>query len=292
MNNPSRDDLVWWAVGASVPIPSRYRIGPDRCARVLIVLALHANVDGHAWPSADTIASTIPGLHRRDVRDALAVLEAGGFISRIEEPHVKRRSVTWLLHGSAAAPDLAGTPATPASDDLAGIPATQDRPEVAGDLAGDVAGDVAGDLAGIPATNRREGKRTPLANAREDAPSATPWAGEEECDVRRPRGAHELNAAGIACAHCNAPNPTLTRAERETLATSWAFEELRRERAITIGVDTLMRHAQRLGAGDLTTGARIVRQVLDRPAPPDTRDLDALLRSRLDTAGARRVQAA
>lgn len=94
MIDTPRDDLVWWAVGASVPIPSRYRIGPDRCARVLAVLALHANVDGHAWPSADTIAATIPGLHRRDVRDALAVLEHGGFISRVTDSQVKRRSVT------------------------------------------------------------------------------------------------------------------------------------------------------------------------------------------------------
>lgn len=291
MTETSRDDLVWWAVGASVPIPSGFRIGPDRCARVLAVLALHANVDGYAWPSAETIAATIPGLHRRDVRDALAVLENGGFISRVPDPPVKRRSVTWLLHAVPRARQVAGIPATSDIDNLAGIPATNERADLAGELAGNLAGEVAGNLAGIPATNRREEKRTPIAHARAHEAGGSQWAGEE-CDVRRdPRGPHELDADGLACVHCQARNPAVSDIERDAIGARRRLTALHRERALPIGLDELVQHAALLGDGDLLAGYRIVERVTERSLA-GTHDPAAALRSRLRPDRARRVQAA
>ncbi|KAA9135741.1 helix-turn-helix domain-containing protein [Microbacterium caowuchunii] len=139
---PRGDDLLWWALSTALPA-GRSNVGTDRAIRVLVALALHADVDGIAWPSAQTLADRLPGLHRRDVRNALDALEGAGHISRVAGPD-RRRSVTWRLN----APNLAGIPAIPAPANVAGISATH--------VAGNVAGHPAGHLARIPATNRTE----------------------------------------------------------------------------------------------------------------------------------------
>jgi hypothetical protein len=152
VNMPSTDDWMEWAL--STPIPSRaVSIGQSSTRLILVALALHANAEGFAFPSAQTIADKINGMHRRDVRNALEVLEAGGVIARAGKVG---RAVRWHLNSL----DKAGFPATSHSRDMAGYPAN--------DVAGNMAGNVAGNLAGYPAPNRTEQKIPPTPQSDQD----------------------------------------------------------------------------------------------------------------------------
>lgn len=73
-------DLVRWANAADAP--SDRSIGRNAVARVLVQLAAHATADGDAWPSQRTLADEISGLARRDVQNALELLEQAELIKR------------------------------------------------------------------------------------------------------------------------------------------------------------------------------------------------------------------
>jgi hypothetical protein len=135
-------DLVRWANASD--LPSTRHIGRHAVGRVLLGLAVHADRNGDAWPSAQTLADQISGLSRWDVRNALDALESHGLIKR---NGLRGRSIVWRL-----------------AIDMAGFPATSG--------AGDVAGEVAGTSAGYPAPKRREVKRTRPARAAAGDPGA------------------------------------------------------------------------------------------------------------------------
>lgn len=139
------DDLTQWAL--TVPLPSTRSIGVHATRLLLVALVQHANRDGIAWPSPQTLASEVAGMTRRHAREALAVMEANGVI-RPAEPKRPGRATRWQVIAN-----------------LAGIPATFAPTNLAGDLAGDLAGHLAGHLAGIPATNRREENLPPTPQA-------------------------------------------------------------------------------------------------------------------------------
>ncbi|MFF2632905.1 helix-turn-helix domain-containing protein [Microbacterium sp. NPDC058021] len=160
------DGLVRWALGAELTERSP-SVGPDRASRVLVALALHADPTGVAWPSAATLASMLGGLQRRDVRNALELLEANRLIERVATAPTARRSITWRI----LAPDVASWASNRRAQDVAGYPATAPsgtsetlRKSVAGypateggsHVAGHVAGRVAGHVAVYPAAKERE----------------------------------------------------------------------------------------------------------------------------------------
>lgn len=150
----SLDDWLDWAL--LVPIPGRVgSIGQSSTRLVLVALSMHADAEGYAFPSAQTLADKIQGMHRRDVRNGLDVLETSGVICRAGKVG---RAVRWQLK----APEVAGDPATSSSH------------HPAGNLAGKLAVEMAGNPAGYPATNRTEQGQnlppTPLARHRQIGP--------------------------------------------------------------------------------------------------------------------------
>ena len=108
------DELVWWAL--TVPIPETgHRVGEDRLSRILVALAMHANSNRIAWPSADSVGKSL-GIDRRTVRGAFDALKSAGLIERTES---NTRSTAWRL----LAP-VAGIPAITGTEGVAGILAT------------------------------------------------------------------------------------------------------------------------------------------------------------------------
>ena len=145
-NRPlTADDWLWWALAVPLPEPPR-TIGRHALRLVLVALAAHAGPDCLSWPAAQTLADAVAGLSRRDVRNALEVLEEGAIIARAGR---KGRATCWRL-GSFPAGDN--------PSEVAGYPASTSARQ----LAGEVAGEVAGQVAGYPAANRTEQKNTPL----------------------------------------------------------------------------------------------------------------------------------
>lgn len=139
------DELVWWAL--TVPIPETgHRVGEDRLSRILIALALHANSDRIAWPSAGSVGRSL-GIDRRTIRGAFDALESAGLIERAKS---HTRSTAWRL----LAP-VARIPATSDTEDVARIPATQpvENPARSGGGSG---GESGGESGGDP---RHEEKR-------------------------------------------------------------------------------------------------------------------------------------
>lgn len=66
--------------------------------RVLLVLADHANTAGAgSCPSQSTIADKLTGLHRRDVQNALALLERQGFIEATAPAVPRKRGTVYRL---------------------------------------------------------------------------------------------------------------------------------------------------------------------------------------------------
>jgi hypothetical protein len=78
------------------------RIGADRVMLVALVMALHADADGKAYPSRTTLES-LTGIPARLVRQAIDVLEAAEVIYVIREPG---------RHNVYRFPALAGIPAS------------------------------------------------------------------------------------------------------------------------------------------------------------------------------------
>uniref|UniRef100_UPI0028E79051 helix-turn-helix domain-containing protein n=1 Tax=Microbacterium aurum TaxID=36805 RepID=UPI0028E79051 len=116
------DELTAWAL--RVPVVGTRQIGEASTKLVLIALCQYANADRAAWPSAQTLADDL-GSTRRDVRNALAALEAAGLIAAVAGGRSKRWQIlapgpesispTWRDTPSAEqggdASDLAGYPA-------------------------------------------------------------------------------------------------------------------------------------------------------------------------------------
>lgn len=110
----------------------------------------------------------ISGVQRRDVRNALALLEDAGLIERVLDAPKSRRSVTWRILAphevlwrarGPATVRVAGEPATSTAPDLDGAPLqVAGHPAIAGDApeAGRLAGSVAGNMAGHPAPKGSE----------------------------------------------------------------------------------------------------------------------------------------
>lgn len=131
------DELVWWAL--TVPIPDTgHRVGEDRLSRILVALAMHANADRIAWPSADSIGKSL-GIDRRTVRGAFDALKSAGLIERVDS---KTRSTAWRL-----LTPVARIPATSNQGVVAGIPATQpvDNSELGGGGSGGGSGGATGE---------------------------------------------------------------------------------------------------------------------------------------------------
>ena len=123
-------DLVRWANAAD--IQGTRQIGAHAIVRVLVGLACHADRDGGTFVSAQRLADEITNLSRRDVRNALDVLEAGGHIERTGH---RGRTTTYRL----AFVESAGHPANaqpPRTDDPAGYPANASAGPSAGESAG------------------------------------------------------------------------------------------------------------------------------------------------------------
>lgn len=79
---------------------SGIRIGADRVMLTALVLALHADRDGKAYPSRTTLES-LTGVPARLIRQAIDVLESAGVVEVIREPG---------RHNVYVFPDPAGIP--------------------------------------------------------------------------------------------------------------------------------------------------------------------------------------
>jgi hypothetical protein len=133
-------DLTRWAL--AVTLPKSPQIGADRVGRVLVALVQYADAERVAWPSADTLASDVSGVTRRDVRNALDVLVNAGLIEHTQAAK-RGRTMRWLI-----APNVAGMPANSQPvENVAGMPAT---------ASAELAGELAGNKAGMPAMKRTE----------------------------------------------------------------------------------------------------------------------------------------
>lgn len=153
----SADDWLAWALAVPLPEPPR-SIGRHAVRLALVALVSHAGHDCLSWPATQTLADEIHGLTRRDVRNALEVLEAGAVIARAGR---KGRAICWRLGPFAPvdnSPDMAGYPASFTTQQSAGI----------------AAGELAGQVAGYPAPNGREQKKTPPPPNAE--PSTESWS--------------------------------------------------------------------------------------------------------------------
>jgi hypothetical protein len=88
-------DLTRWAL--SVEPPSSRACGAHLVGRVLVALVQYANEDGVAWPSTRTLEDDLGGIGRRDVRNALDALVAGGVIEVVSRGS-GRRSTRYRVH--------------------------------------------------------------------------------------------------------------------------------------------------------------------------------------------------
>ena len=80
-----------WAL--LVPIKYPAGIGEHMVKLVLVAPTEYANRDQTAWPGARTLADDVSGLHRRDVTNALEVLEKlNGLIARDGK---RGRAIVW-----------------------------------------------------------------------------------------------------------------------------------------------------------------------------------------------------
>lgn len=137
-----------------------HRIGADRVALVLVFLASNAGADCTVWHGFQAIARDL-AMNPRRVREALAVLEAGGVIVR---DGTRDRAIRYRLPFEAWPTPHRESRTVPVSRQRdqpaqpAKVPVSRQH-----DVAGEVAGEVAGNGAGIPVTKGREGNSSGAA---------------------------------------------------------------------------------------------------------------------------------
>lgn len=182
---PEVDVLIRWSC-QQFPTGNR-EIGSHAVARVLTTLVSFAGPDATAWPSSQTLADNTGGMSRRQVRAALLILEAEGYIKKVG---TRSRANRWAF------PKV----------DMAGYPASSEPVEVAGHVAGEVAGYVAGHVAGYPATSRDELSSSPVPHKSPNAwgaPEHDSWADDDESKINKisPELHAALTAHGIPAKH-------------------------------------------------------------------------------------------
>lgn len=216
--------FVRWALKAKITdVPAS--IGVAKVQLVLTCLAAYADRDGLAFPAQQTIADEIYGLARRDVRNALAVLEKAGLIVPSNSKRRGRVTEYQLQYVDESASDMAGYPAHSATDEIthkAGYPANPQggipRPLGSDQLAGNMAGQLAGHLAGYPAPNGIEEKKYPPAPQTKrpvSAGSAAQRAGRDEQAIEMLMNYHQLSRPEASAVVEIAKSDTTT-------TTSWA----------------------------------------------------------------------
>ena len=290
------------AVARVASLPAAYGLKP---AERLVLLALACDsYDGEtSAPGMDALAEWT-GLFRGAAYDVVKALSAPtdrrpALIERSSTRGRNRTVFRLILEpsddpGRLPAADSGTGPAQPS-----GEPSDDPGRFVAGhpvDKSGEPSGQPSGQPSGEPSGNPGLPPSLPfLTNPPPHGEShlrqTSRWAGEE-CDVRRPRGPHQLDEDGLVCVHCNTRAPDVTAVERDGIVARRKLSEFHRDRGLPIAVDELLEHADRLGDGDILAGARVVRQIVDEPMPTKTRDPAKLLRHRLRNTRARRVQAA
>ena len=125
-------EYVSWALAVDLPHTPK-AIGEKAVRLVLVCLANHANTKGLAWPSRSTIASEVNGLAPRDVQNALALLEEGKCLTRVESGKGKRTVYRLACHRDGKADGVSRRVPSP-------------KPDVAPDGLPDVAPDGAPDV--------------------------------------------------------------------------------------------------------------------------------------------------
>jgi hypothetical protein len=143
--------FVRWALGVTLAEVPR-SIGVANVKLVLVCLANHASADGKAFPSQGTVAAEV-GIARRDVQNALTVLEDAGHITR---NGTMGRATSYRM-GYAAEPDMPGK--------VTGYPVKSTPPNLTGDLPGHATGNLPGRLPGYPVTNVIEENSIPRETA-------------------------------------------------------------------------------------------------------------------------------
>lgn len=180
-------EYVSWALASELPeVPAS--IGAAKLRLALVAMANHANADGIAFPSQQTLATEISGFARRDIQNALSVLEGGGHLIRVGK---QGRSIKYRMAcvDAEPKPKRTGYPVTKAPRQLTG--------ERTGERTGDVTGDVTGDRTGYPVTNRREVNSTPLTTTKKVGNETTEEVGTVKTEVKpavKRQSAHTLPA--------------------------------------------------------------------------------------------------
>lgn len=295
------------AIARVAALPASYGLKP---AERLVLLALACDsYDGEtSAPGMDALAAWT-GLFRSAAYDAVNSLSVSNdrrpaLIERTSTRGRNRTVFRLLLQPSDSAGRLDAAPPVDNSPQPSGEPSdtagrldtsspvdnsSQPSGEPSGQPSGQPSGEPSGTTGLHPSLPFPANPPTPHELAAVNETGG--WAGEE-CDARRdPRGAHELDADNLACIHCQAHNPAITTAERDAIIARRKLTALRRDRALPIDLDELMQHAARLGDGDPLAGYQIVERVTERTLA-GTGNPAAVLRSRLQPDGARRVQAA
>lgn len=274
------------AVALVAALPASYGLKP---AERLVLLALACDsFDGLTTaPGMDALAEWT-GLFRGAAYDVVRALcqptdRRPALLERDSTTRGRNRTVfRLLLHQPSDTPGRLA-PSEPSDDPgrLEPVGPVDNSPQPSGEPSGQPSGEPSGNPGPHPSLPSQN-PPTPHAPARVGAQSG--WAGEE-CDARRPRGPHVLDAYGLSCTECLQRNADISDADRDAIYARGKLAELQRTRALPLDVDELVDRATRLGAGDLVAGVRAVDRATEQSLD-GSRDPARVVRSRLDRAGA------
>ncbi|MEC3853462.1 helix-turn-helix domain-containing protein [Paenarthrobacter ureafaciens] len=164
--------FISWALRVTITdVPAS--IGVAKVRLVLVCLANHADREGLAFPSQHTVAGEIDGCARRDVQNALSVLEKAGLIARNGS---KGRATAYRLQ-YVEETELTGYPVEQLQSRQTVYPVNSQGADLTGHLTGQLTGQLTGNLPGYPVTNGIEENEIPPTPQRSDRRDSTGTAG-------------------------------------------------------------------------------------------------------------------
>jgi hypothetical protein len=191
--------FISWALRAPIAdVPAS--IGVAKVRLVLVCLANHADREGLAFPSQHTVADEIDGCARRDVQNALSVLEKARLIARDGS---KGRATVYRLQ-YADESERTGYPVNQERAQKAGYPVKSKGADLTGNLTGELTGNLTGTLPGYPVTNGIEENVIPPTPHRAERSDSTgtvaPREGKEDRIIQKLMSVHRLPHDAVSAA--------------------------------------------------------------------------------------------
>lgn len=216
---------------------------------MLVALVQYAK-HGIAFPSVATLSEDIGGMHKRDIENALAVLEAARIIEPAE-PKRQGRTTRWRVLASEPIDDQdddseRAVPNLPGS--LRGYPGKSDETIPPGSFPGSFPGD----LQGYPGSKRSEEINPPIPQHVESSASSV----ERQGDGGNLQSIDDLD--GIPETYRNWLNERRPDSHPHEPHTRRKLARMHARRRLPIAPDELLRLSYDLGHGDPWAGVQIV----------------------------------